>query len=199
MVSCSQESFEHVWGERVHRYLEMLRNGANTSEMNGLIRQLDHVLTRSAARILANGPAGNLALHAEDAVQEWHIRVAKCSGRTFNDTRYCWFWGYCVLRSICVSIARREIVRTTRLLPSDAEEEARVVDIEEIWGEMPSALRAAIMDLEPKETRAITLVFYDGLTYAQAAQVENIPRGTMVGRTQRALLKLKKRLDPNTD
>lgn len=182
-------------GDTLQRYLTILRGDADSEgrEMRTVIRELDGVLRPQAQRILATGPAGDFSVHADDAVQEWHIRVARYARRRFSGAKHCWWWGYRVLRSICVGIVRREMHRRGRPLGA-CEVEDTNAKRHQAYEELRGDVRQALGLLSAAESRAIDLVFFQGMTYTAAAEVEGIRRGAMVYRTGRALAKLKARL-----
>ncbi len=135
----------------------------------------------SIARRMASDAAA-----AEDLVQETYARAWRgFAGQGAGEVRA---W----LVAICLNVCRSELRRTMRLPrvvadldatgdrpASDDVAEAAVAALER------DAVVRALADLPAHHRRAIVLVDVGGLTAREAAEIERVPRGTMLARVHR--------------
>lgn len=77
------------------------------------------------------------------------------------------------------------------LLPSSDTVEPAALDH---W--LRDAVRAAVLELDPKHREVLVLCHYQGLTPAQAAEILGVPVGTVRSRIHYAVDKLRRRLGP---
>lgn len=135
------------------------------------LRRYARVLTRDAG-------------DAEDLVQESLLRAHERPA-TFRKTEALGAWLMSILHNTFVdqyrartASARREAA-FAQLLPmsQDAPQEMTV---------RLAQLRRAFMDLPEEQRTALHLVAIEGLSYAEAASVLNIPQGTLMSRLGRA-------------
>ncbi len=124
--------------------------------------------------------AGDSAL-AEDAVQDTLVAVWRTAGRYRGEGRVlAWLLG--IVHNLALKAARRQS------LPLSAEMEAALPapgdPPEELVqaGERSHRLRQGLESLSVKHRAALDLVFYQGLSLAEAAQVCGCPTGTIKSR-----------------
>jgi RNA polymerase sigma-70 factor (ECF subfamily) len=135
---------------------------------------------------------------AEDLVQESLLRAYKAI-HTF-DGRYPRAWLLTILRNTERNRHRR---RRPELLsdPNIAEERGPATEPDEIERraedhEFDSAVTAALEELPENFRRVVELVDVDGLTYQEAADVLDIPLGTVMSRLHRARRRIRDLLVP---
>lgn len=151
------------------------------------------VLLRVAQRLTRN------ATDAEDLVQDTLLRAHRAFDRF--DGRYPRAWLLTILRN-----THRNQLRRHRPDLMDDEVAGRVpasgVD-GRVDGVVDSALhdtfdpvvRAALAALSPKHRAVVALVDLDGLTYQEAADMLEVPVGTVMSRLHRARRKVRASLD----
>jgi RNA polymerase sigma-70 factor (ECF subfamily) len=140
--------------------------------------------------------ANSLTRHhaeAEDLVQDTLVRAYR--GIDGFDGRHPRAWLLTILRNTHINRNRRrrpELFRDPDLadghrasLPADERADAVVEDT--IDGEIVAALRA----LDDRFRRVVELVDIDGLTYAEAAEVLDVPVGTVMSRLHRARARIR--------
>ena len=135
----------------------------------------------SIARRMTPDPAS-----AEDLVQETYLRAWRgfeAQGR--GDMRS---W----LVAICLNVGRSELRRSMRLPRvvagiDDAAEPSAGHDVagDAVIGVQREAVARALAALPEPQRRAIVLVDIGGLTAREAAEVESVPRGTILARVHR--------------
>lgn len=135
---------------------------------------------------------------AEDLVQESLLRAYKAI-HTF-DGRYPRAWLLTIVRNTERNRHRR---RRPELLsdPNIAEERGPATDADEIERraedhEFDSAVTAALAELPENFRRVVELVDVDGLTYQEAADVLDVPLGTVMSRLHRARRRIRDLLVP---
>lgn len=134
---------------------------------------------------------------AEDLVQDTLVRAYRGIGGF--DGRYPRAWLLTILRNTHINRNRRrrpELLRdqdaTFERLASDAGgDRADVLVDQTIDGEILDALA----DLSEDFRRVVELVDIDALSYAEAAQVLDVPVGTVMSRLHRARSRIRDRLD----
>jgi len=145
---------------------------------------------------VANSLTRNHA-EAEDLVQDTLLRAYR--GIDGFDGRHPRAWLLTILRNTHINRNRRrrpELLRDPDFendrqasLASDERTDAMVDD--EIDSEILSALQA----LDEPFRRVVELVDVDGLSYAEAAEVLDVPVGTVMSRLHRARSRIRDRLD----
>lgn len=138
---------------------------------------------------------------AEDVVQETLLRAYR-SIETF-DGRYPRAWLLTILRNTTINRARKRTPdllideeRTLGALPARGPD-GRDDGVEETaLGRMPdAAVVDALRRLSPDHRAVVALVDIDGLTYQEAAEVLDVPVGTVMSRLHRARSRLRARLE----
>jgi RNA polymerase sigma-70 factor (ECF subfamily) len=135
---------------------------------------------------------------AEDLVQESLLRAYKAIG-TF-DGRYPRAWLLTILRNTERNRHRR---RRPELLndPDSVEERGPRTEADEVEKrvedhEFDEAVTAALEELPENFRRVVELVDVDGLTYQEAADVLDVPLGTVMSRLHRARRRIRDLLVP---
>ena len=135
---------------------------------------------------------------AEDLVQESLLRAYKAI-ESF-DGRYPRAWLLTILRNTERNRHRR---RRPELLsdPDIAEERGPRTEVDEVEKraedhEFDSAVTAALTELPENFRRVVELVDVDGLTYQEAADVLDVPLGTVMSRLHRARRRIRDLLVP---
>src|ERR1044072_2663532 len=133
---------------------------------------------------------------AEDLVQDPLLRASRAVGRF--DGRHPRAWLLTIMRHAEVSRRRQRRPRLLdhpdteleRLSPArDATPEELVVDTA-----FDEAVDAAFTALPLRDQQVVRLVHVDGLSYAEAAQVLDVPKGTVMSRLHRARKRIPKHL-----
>jgi len=135
---------------------------------------------------------------AEDLVQESLLRAYKAIDSF--DGRYPRAWLLTILRNTERNRHRR---RRPELLsdPDIAEERGPRTEVDEVEKraedhEFDSAVTAALTELPENFRRVVELVDVDGLTYQEAADVLDVPLGTVMSRLHRARRRIRDLLVP---
>jgi RNA polymerase sigma-70 factor, ECF subfamily len=144
---------------------------------------------------LAWGLLGGDQALALDAVQETWLRVIRFGG-TFDGRSSFKTWIYRIAVNQCHNLrAARSIGLSSQPcedLPSpDAPPEQSTQSTEQ-----GDALRAAIEGLGVEKSTVLLLCYHEGMTHGQAAEILDIPVGTLKSRLHAALEELRSRLSP---
>lgn len=136
---------------------------------------------------------------AEDAVQETFVKLARHAEGFRGDAQLS-TWLYRVARNVCLDRLRYERRRpatfvddltTTGHEPSEGDGvDARIETM---------AVRDALAQLDERSRQLLLLVTVDGLTYAEAAEVVDLPIGTIKSRVSRARVRLGELLTTEPD
>ena len=120
---------------------------------------------------------------ADDAVQETFVRAWRASVR-FDPTRPLGPWLFAIARRAAIDVHRREM-RPTRG-DHAAETDQVVVDdpTDEAW--LRWEVRQALDRLPERDRRLMRLLHLEGHTHAQAAELLDLPVGTVKSRSHRA-------------
>jgi RNA polymerase sigma-70 factor (ECF subfamily) len=151
------------------------------------------VLLRVAQRLTGN-PAD-----AEDLVQETLVRAYRAVDRF--DGRYPRAWLLTIQRNTWRNMNRKtrpQLLGAAVDNPTVAEAgfDDRSGTEEQVVDRMLDAeLAAELHNLSDNHRTVVTLIDIDGLTYQEAADVLNIPRGTIMSRLHRARARLRTRLE----
>ena len=144
------------------------------------LRRFAHGLTRDAA-------------DADDLVQATAERVLRSREQWQAGTNFD-AWAYRVMRNLWIDTARASQRRTRVLAPEEDGLNVGAPGEAEIAVELRFLMRA--MDRLPDEQReAVALVMIEGLAYAEAAEVLEIPMGTLTSRLVRGRQALVKMLE----
>lgn len=150
------------------------------------------VLTRVAATIVSR-PAD-----AEDLVQDTLLRAYQAADRF--DGRHPRAWLLTIMRNAERNRHRR---RRPELLRDPDRELARLHEHTDgrdftedvvLREQFDDVVHRAFAQLPTKHRRALQLVDVDGLTYAEAAQLLDVPEGTVMSRVHRARRRIRQRL-----
>ncbi len=156
---------------------------------------------------LARGLLHGRADLAVEAVQEAWVRVIRFAG-SFASKSEVKTWLYRIVVNQCRTLAAAEwrdsskkkerrlrLARESRsvILADDPASDpvVRVVAREE-----PASLRAAVSELDTQQRDVLLLCYHAELTHAEAANVLQIPLGTLKSRLHAALEELRGRLSP---
>lgn len=132
---------------------------------------------------------------ARDAVQETWLRVIK-SARHFAGASSVKTWVYRIL--INRALDMRQDQKRFRIPPltDDAMSPVPAPDLAAHHLENGQLLRHAVDTLTPDQRLILLLSYHDGLSHAAAAEVLDIPLGTLKSRLHAALTQLRARLSP---
>jgi RNA polymerase sigma-70 factor (ECF subfamily) len=151
-----------------------------------------------AAFSLAYRIAGTRNL-AEDVVQEAFLSIWRAGGRYDRARGSVRTWVLGIVHHRAIDALRRSAVHETRRASDEgiAERvEAGVrTDVEAARHEEARAVRAAIGQLPPDQSRVIELAYFGGFTHTEIAELLDAPVGTIKGRMRLALMKLRGTLD----
>lgn len=153
--------------------------------------QLIAVLPR--LRRFARGLTGS-AVEADDLVQAACERALSRAHQFQEGTRFD-SWMFRIVQTIWIDQLR---ARDTRR--EEAEDEAMHVGTDEPGRRAEARLalqevRNALRELPPEQRVALLLVTVDGLSYKEAAEVAEVPVGTIMSRLARARVALQAKLD----
>lgn len=136
-------------------------------EVEALYNQFAPAVHRRAKQLLGNSP------DAWDAVQEVFERMLT-AGTEFRRAARPMTWLYRITTHVCLNRLRSAKVRATE--PDASEDVARADDSVEAR----NTLRAWLAKLEPREVEVAVLLYMDGLSQDEAAQVLGVSRKTVV-------------------
>lgn len=128
---------------------------------------------------------------ASDIVQEVFLRAYKNIG-TFDTKRAFYPWLYRIARNLCINTVQRSSRKETglpaeELIPARTDDPAsELLRKEEIEG-----LRKALDQLQDKHREIITLKTFQDCSYAEIAEILDIPIGTVMSRLYTARTKLR--------
>jgi RNA polymerase sigma-70 factor, ECF subfamily len=153
--------------------------------------QLIAVLPR--LRRFARGLTGS-AVEADDLVQAACERALTRAHQFQEGTRFD-SWMFRIVQTIWIDQLRSRDIRR-----EEAEEEGVHVGTDEPGRRAEARLalqevRTALQQLPPEQRAALLLVTVDGLSYKEAAEVADVPVGTIMSRLARARLALQAKLE----
>jgi len=157
-----------------------------TTSYDVIVAELPALLPRlwRYGLVLARDPVA-----AEDLVQATCLRARERSTQFTVGTRLD-YWLFSILRSIWINQLRAQRIRTgqgvvdaERVLVTDGE---RQIETNILAGQV---LKRAL-ELPEEQRETLLLVYVEGLTYQEAANVLNVPVGTVMSRLAAARLKL---------
>jgi RNA polymerase sigma-70 factor, ECF subfamily len=153
--------------------------------------QLIAVLPR--LRRFARGLTGS-AVEADDLVQAACERALTRAHQFQEGTRFD-SWMFRIVQTIWIDQLRARDIRR-----EEAEEEGVHVGTDEPGRRAEARLalqevRTALQQLPPEQRAALLLVTVDGLSYKEAAEVADVPVGTIMSRLARARLALQAKLE----
>jgi RNA polymerase sigma-70 factor (ECF subfamily) len=153
--------------------------------------QLIAVLPRM--RRFARGLTGS-AVEADDLVQSACERALSRAHQFQAGTRFD-SWMFRIVQTIWIDQLRSQNTRR-----EDAEEAGMHVGTDEPGRRVEARLaldevRIALTHLPPEQRSALMLVTVDGLSYKEAAEIADVPVGTIMSRLARARVALQAKLD----
>lgn len=174
---------------------ELLRRfvGGDRSALGALARRYEDPLLGLSAGLLG----GQDAL-ARDAVQETWLRVIRF-GESFNGRAGFKTWLYRIAINQCRSLqAARPPAASDH--PAAARTRAEPTpDASAQEAERTAALHAAVESLVADRRLVVLLCYHEGMTHAEAADILEIPLGTLKSRLHAALTELRERLGGETE
>jgi RNA polymerase sigma-70 factor (ECF subfamily) len=104
-------------------------------------------------------------------------------------------WLFRILRNAWIDMSRRSATRGTEIDVADAEW-AATVDGPQVTEStlMLQKTRAALATLPAEQREVITLVCFEEMSYAEAAEILGIPKGTVMSRLARGRVALAEKL-----
>ena len=127
---------------------------------------------------------------AEDATQETFVKLAR-GAAGFRGEAQLSTWLYRVARNVCTDHVRHDARRPATPVADPGDLEAAPSEPDTTAGtDERLAVTAALDSLDPLSRRALVLVAIEGLTYAEAAVVTDLPVGTVKSRVSRARARL---------
>lgn len=127
---------------------------------------------------------------AEDATQETFVKLARGADGFRGDAKLS-TWLYRIARNVCTDRIRYEARRPSTPVDDIAAvgREPSVADVSEAHA-TATVIGAALAQLDERSRRLLLLVTVDGLSYAEAAEVVDLPVGTVKSRVSRARVQL---------
>lgn len=128
---------------------------------------------------------------AQDIMQEVLVRVMSRGG--FDSSRASLDgWLRIVTRSTAIDWIRREAAHQQRIARVGSLHSATTTDVEETVTARVEAvrLRVAVSELPECEREAVSLAYFEGLSYRQVADQLGVAEGTIKSRIRRALSRL---------
>lgn len=130
---------------------------------------------------------------AEDLFQEAFVRAVR-GAKTFDRNRSFRSWITAIALNLVRDEVRKRKLRGEIPLEGGAEEQAAVGDQPPESAEQKdeaARIQVALSELTDKEKEIVLLHFYQSLTLGEAAEVLNVPLGTVKSRLHGALVRLK--------
>jgi RNA polymerase sigma-70 factor, ECF subfamily len=136
---------------------------------------------------------------AEDAVQETFVKLARHAEGFRGDARLS-TWLYRVARNVCLDRVRHDARRPSTPIDDFAAAGIEPRQEDGIDGRVDAmVVRDALAGLDERSRQLLLLVAVDGLTYAEAAEVADLPVGTVKSRVSRARVRLGQLLAPEAE
>ncbi len=156
-----------------------------------LVEPLIPALRRYARSLLQDRTAADDLVQdcLERAVRSWHQRRANGDART---------WMFTILHNLAVNRMRQNARRGRDVPLADADDAALSRPPSQEEGIRQTELLQALNTLPDDERSVLLLVSVEDLSYAEAAQVLDIPIGTVMSRLSRAREKLLRTLEGTT-
>lgn len=127
---------------------------------------------------------------AEDATQETFVKLAR-GAAGFRGEAQLSTWLYRVARNVCTDHVRHDARRPAVPVADPGELDSAPSEPDTTAGtDEHLAVAAALETLDPLSRQALVLVAIEGLTYAEAAVVTDLPVGTVKSRVSRARARL---------
>ncbi len=133
---------------------------------------------------------------AADAVHDTFLQVWQNAGRFDPARGSAEAWLATLLRYRAVDILRRrDHGQEDATIPERAEEGPDALALL-ASSEQGTALRHCLEQLDPVQRRAVSLAFLEGRSHAELSRALAVPLGTAKSRVRRALISLRRCLDP---
>ena len=131
---------------------------------------------------------------AADVAQEVFIRAYRSFG-SFDAGKALYPWLYRITRNLCINRLKAKS-RGNTALPDEDILPARGLtpDAEMLRNEEAAEVRKAVSELPPHFRSIIELKHYQECSYAEMAEILDIPVGTVMSRLYNARMKLRERL-----
>jgi RNA polymerase sigma-70 factor (ECF subfamily) len=142
---------------------------------------------------LTGGLLGGSSSMACDAVQETWMRVIRY-GHSFNGSSSLKTWLYRIAINRCRDLAAKEKTRGARGASRAPAPEGDEPDACVIRQERNDALRDAVGRLTTPKREILLLCYHEAMTHEQAAEILEIPVGTLKSRLHTALNELREEL-----
>lgn len=157
-----------------------------------LLRRYQNAVYEMSCRMLGDRDAGL------DAAQEVFLKAHGAldrydSGRKFST------WILAITRNHCIDQIRKPVHRlSTQLsdedrLPADGRENPRLAAEH---AQEQEIIERAVDELSDNYKEAVVLYHFQGFSYSEAAEVQDVPLGTFMARLHRARKKLRDKLRP---
>jgi RNA polymerase sigma-70 factor (ECF subfamily) len=143
---------------------------------------------------LAAGLLGGSSSMACDAVQETWMRVIR-HGHSFNGRSGLKTWLYRIAINRCRDMATKESRQPKREAPQELGGGGEEPQQKLAARERNDALREAVGWLAPAQREILLLCYHEAMTHAQAAEILEIPVGTLKSRLHAALGELRERIE----
>jgi RNA polymerase sigma-70 factor, ECF subfamily len=139
---------------------------------------------------------------AEDVVHDAFIAIVERADQYRADRGSVVAWLITTVRNLALDRARRRL-RRAQITEDDLRHEpiTPVADPESLsWIERERvAVRDALAQLSDSQRATLEIAFFEGLSYPEIAERENVPLGTVKSRAARALSALRAALDGTLD
>lgn len=139
---------------------------------------------------------------AEDVVHDAFIAIVERADQYRADRGSVVAWLITTVRNLALDRARRRL-RRAQIMEDDLRHEpiTPVADPESLsWIERErAAVRDALEKLSDSQRATLHIAFFEGLSYPEIAERENVPLGTVKSRAARALSALRAALDGTLD
>jgi RNA polymerase sigma-70 factor (ECF subfamily) len=152
------------------------------NDMMRLIQPLIPALRRYARSLVRDLAAADDLVQdcLERAITRWHQRKSDADVRA---------WTFTILHNVAMSYLRKRTLRSRHVALDAVDEAAAAQPTDD--GSMRYRELLSALDALPEDQRSVLLlVSVEDLSYAEAAQVLNIPVGTVMSRVARAREKL---------
>ncbi|HEY4118819.1 MAG TPA: sigma-70 family RNA polymerase sigma factor [Byssovorax sp.] len=135
---------------------------------------------------------------AEDVLHDAFVAVVERADQYREERGSVVAWLVTTVRNLSLDRARRR-VRRTQITTEELRHEPHepIADPEALtWAATERrAVRAALERLSPAQRATLEIAFFEGLSYPEIAERENVPLGTVKSRAARALAALRAVLD----
>ena len=146
---------------------------------------------------LAAGLLGREQTLARDAVQETWLRVIRFGDR-FDGRSSFKTWLYRIAINQCNSLRAARPAFGGEKLDASAKSNAQAPDAAAESAESRRTVREAVDQLGADQRLVVLLCYHEGMTHTQAAEILEIPVGTLKSRLHAALTDLRERLSSET-